>query len=80
MVARFVYRSVAVFFCLGAILCWLMGIGGFLMQLTAQGFHLELFFYSVWAIVLAHFCWWARGDAWRTARYHRHDPLWRDYP
>lgn len=71
MVARFTYRTVAVFFFLGAILCWLMGIGGFLLQFTAQGFHLELLCYSVWAFVLAFFLWEARRDAWRAARYHR---------
>lgn len=72
MVARFTYRTVAVFFCLGAILCWLMGIGGFLLQLIAQRFDLQLFFLSVWAFVLAFFLWEARRDAWRAARYHPH--------
>jgi hypothetical protein len=70
MVARLLYRSVSVFFCLGAIVLWLMGISGILLQLTGQGFHLEMFLYSVWAFILAFFLWEARGEAWRAARYH----------
>jgi hypothetical protein len=77
MVARFIYRLVALFFFLGAIACWLMGLGGFLLQFAAPSFHLELFLYSAWSFVLAFFLWQARGDAWRAVRYH---PIWRDYP
>jgi hypothetical protein len=74
MVARFLYRTVSLFFFLGAIICWLGGVGGFLLQFAAPSFHLELFCFSVWAFVLAFFLWQARGDAWRAARYHRYDP------
>jgi hypothetical protein len=70
MVARFAYRAVSVFFFLGAIALWLSGTAGILTQFTAEGFHLTLFFYSVWAFILAFFLWEARRDAWRAARYH----------
>jgi hypothetical protein len=82
MVARFIYRLISLFFFLGAIACWLGDIGGFLLRFAAPSFHLELFLYCVWAFVLAFFLWECRGEAWRAARYHRHDPLslWRHYP
>jgi hypothetical protein len=70
MVARFLYRLVSLIFFLGAILCWFMGLGGFLLQLTGRGFDLQAFVLSVWAFVLAFFLWEARRDAWRAARIH----------
>ena len=70
MMARFLYRVVALVFLLLAIALWLGGCAGIIVQFSAQGFHLSAFALSIVAFVLSMMMMDASNEAWRAARIH----------
>ena len=80
MVARFIYRLFSLFFFVLALASWLLMAAAIYAQVVAQGFNLPAFSTSIISAAMALWAHSLSYDAWRAARYHCHDPLWRDYP
>jgi hypothetical protein len=80
MMARFIYRLFSLFFLVLALACWLLMAAAIYAQLMVQGFSIAGFSTSIISVAMALWSHSLSNDAWRAARYHRHDPLWRDYP
>ena len=70
--ARLAYRSVSIFFFLGAILMWLCWIAAIALQIYAREFHLSLVWTGIVAPILGVALLTTSNEAWRAARYcHR---------
>jgi hypothetical protein len=71
MIARFLYRLVALFFLVAGVGAWLTGalltVGQFATGVDLQGFAL-----TIWAFVLGPLLIQSSGEAWRAARDHHH--------
>jgi hypothetical protein len=80
MVARFLYRLASLFFLMLALASWLMTTVALVAQFKGPGFHLEAFCAGIVMPIMAFMMHQCSIEAWRAARYHRYDPLWRDYP
>lgn len=71
MIARFLYRVVAVVFFLVAMFCWATGLACIVAQLS--GFHPEYIPMALWAVLFAFLASMCSSEAWRAGRY---DPLY----
>ena len=80
MVARFLYRLVSLFFLALALVAWAMAAVALVVQFKAPGFDLQAFCAGIVMPIMAFMMHQCSIDAWRAARYRRHDTLWRDYP
>jgi len=68
MLTRFIYWAVSIVFFLLATALWLTGIVGIVLQFTAEGFCLPLFFVTVMAFAAAVVVGQCGGEARRAVR------------